>query len=154
MRKFGVGITCFPAALMIALIAGCGQEVVTVPTVVSTIPANGATGVPINQALSATFSMAMSPGTINSTSFTVTGPSGAAVAGAVTYSGAVATFTPAATLAYSSIYTATITTGATNLGGASLLNNYVWTFTTITPPPAVIAVVPVNGATSVPRSEE
>ena len=153
MRKFGVGITCFPAALMIALIAGCGQEVVTVPTVVSTIPANGATGVPINQALSATFSMAMSPGTINSTSFTVTGPSGAAVAGAVTYSGAVATFTPAATLAYSSIYTATITTGATNLGGASLLNNYVWTFTTITPPPAVIAVVPVNGATSVPIAQ-
>jgi len=73
-----------------------------------------------------------------------------AVAGAVAYTGSVATFTPAASLAYSSIYRATITTGAKNLGGASLLNNYVWTFTTITPPPAVTAVVPANGATSVP----
>ena len=150
MRKFRVGITCFPAALLIALMAGCGQEVVTVPTVVSTIPANGATNVVINTAISATFSMAMSPGTISSTSFTVTGPGGAAVAGAVTYTGSVATFTPAAPLAYSSIYTATITTGATNLGGTHLLNNSVWTFTTITPPPAVIATVPANGATSVP----
>ena len=150
MRKFGVGITCFPAALMIALIAGCGEEVVTVPTVVSTIPANGATNVAVNTTISATFSMAMSPGTINSTSFTVTGPGGTAVAGAVAYTGFVATFTPAAPLAYSSIYTATITKGATNLGGTALLGNYVWTFTTITPPPAVTAVVPANGAISVP----
>src|ERR1035438_2975829 len=150
MRKFRVGITCLPAALLIVLMAGCGQEVVTVPAVVSTIPANGATNVVINTAISATFSMAMSPGTITSSSFTVTAAGGAAVAGAVTYSGSVATFTPAAPLAYSSIYTATITTGATNLGGTHLLNNYVWTFTTITPPPAVIATVPANGATSVP----
>jgi hypothetical protein len=135
---------------MIALIAGCGEEVVTVPAVVSTIPANGATNVSVNTTIGATFSMAMSPGTINSTSFMVTGPGGAAVAGAVAYTGSVATFTPAAPLAYSSIYTATITTGAKNLGGASLLNNYVWTFTTITPPPAVTAVIPANGATSVP----
>ncbi|MGA3070573.1 MAG: Ig-like domain-containing protein [Terracidiphilus sp.] len=135
---------------MIALIAGCGEEVVTVPTVVSTIPANGATNVAVNTTISATFSMAMSPGTINSTSFTVTGPGGTAVAGAVAYTGFVATFTPAAPLAYSSIYTATITKGATNLGGTALLGNYVWTFTTITPPPAVTAVVPANGAISVP----
>jgi hypothetical protein len=134
---------------MIALIAGCGQEVVIVPTVVSTIPANGATNVAINTTMSATFNEAMSPGTIGSTSFTVTGPGGAAVAGAVTYTGTVATFTPAAPLAYSSIYTATITTGAKDLGGASLLNNYVWSFTTITPPPAVIATIPTNGATNV-----
>ena len=99
MRKFGVGITCIPAALLIALIAGCGQEVVTVPTVVSKIPANGATNVVINTTISATFNEAMSPATINTTSFTVAGPGGT-VAGAVTYSGTVATFTPAAPLAY------------------------------------------------------
>jgi hypothetical protein len=150
MRKFGVGITCFPAALLIALIAGCGQEVVTVPTVVSTFPANGATNVSINTTIGATFNEAMSLATIGSASFTVTGPGGTAVAGAVTCSGTVATFTPTAPLAYSSIYTVTITTGAANLGGAHLLNNYVWTFTTITSPPAVIAVVPANGAISVP----
>jgi len=93
--------------------------------------------------------MAMNPATISTTTFTVTGPSGA-VSGAVTYSGTTATFTPAGVLAYSTLYTATITTGAANLGGASLLGNYVWTFTTITPPPTVTAVVPAIGATSVP----
>ena len=150
MRKFRFGTTYWLAALLVLLVAGCGQEVVTVPSVVSTTPANGATNVVINTTISATFNMAMSPGTIGSSSFTVTGPGGAAVAGAVNYTGSVATFTPTAPLAYSSIYTATITTGATNLGGTHLLNNSVWTFTTITPPPAVIAVVPANGATSVP----
>lgn len=150
MRKLRFGIACFPATLLIALMAGCGQEVVTAPTVVSTIPANGATNVAINTTISATFSMAMSPATISSTSFTVTAPGGTAVAGAVTYSGSVATFTPTAVLAYSTLYTATITTGATNLGGTPLLNSYVWTFTTITPPPAVISTVPAKGATSVP----
>jgi hypothetical protein len=94
--------------------------------------------------------MAMNPTTVSATTFTVTGPGGTAVAGAVTYSGTTATFTPTAVLAYSALYTATITTGATNLGGTSLLNGYVWTFTTITPPPAVTAVVPVNTATGVP----
>ena len=150
MRKFRFGTTYWLAAILALLVAGCGQEVVTIPSVVSTTPANGATNVVINTTISATFSMAMSPGTISSSSFTVTGPGGAAVAGAVAYTGSVATFTPTAPLAYSSIYTATITNGATNLGGTHLLNNSVWTFTTITPPPAVIAVVPANGATSVP----
>ena len=140
---------CFMAALLVAFVAGCGQEVVTVPTVVSTIPANGATNVAINATISATFSMAMSPTTLTGSTFTVTGPGGA-VTGAVTYSGATATFTPAAVLAYSTAYTATITTGATNLGGTPLLSSYAWTFTTITPPPAVITTVPAKGATGVP----
>jgi len=150
MRKFRVGITYFLAALLVVFVAGCGQEVVTVPSVVSTIPANGATNVVINTPISATFSIAMNPGTINTSTFAVTGPGGAAVAGAVAYSGLTATFTPAAVLAYGTIYTGTITTGATDPGGTPLLANYVWTFTTITPPPAVMATVPANGATNVP----
>jgi hypothetical protein len=129
---------------------GCGQEVVTVPSVVSTIPANGATSVVINTPISATFSMAMDPATISATTFTVAGPGGAAVAGAVTYSGTTATFTPSAVLAYSTLYTATITNGAKNLGGTPLLANTVWSFTTITPPPTVVSTVPANGAISVP----
>ena len=150
MRKYRVGISCCLAALLVAFVAGCGHEVVTVPSVLSAIPAIGATNVAVNTTISATFSMAMNPTTISATTFTVTGPGGTAVAGAVTYSGTTATFTPTAVLAYSALYTATITTGATNLGGTSLLNGYVWTFTTITPPPAVTAVVPVNTATGVP----
>jgi hypothetical protein len=120
------------------------------PAVVSTAPANGATNVPIGQVLSATFSEAMSPATISATTFTLTVTGGAAVAGTVTYAGGVATFTPAASLANSTNYTATITAQATSLAGTPLASKYVWTFTTITPAPTVTAVVPANGATSVP----
>ena len=149
MRKIRFGITYSLAALLVVLIAGCGQETVTVPSVVSTIPANGATNVAINTPISATFSMAMNPATLTSSTFTVTGPGGA-VAGAVSYSGLTATFAPAAALAYATTYTATITSGATNPDGTPLFGGYVWTFTTITPPPTVISTIPANGATSVP----
>jgi len=150
MRMYRVGIMSFLTVLLVAFIAGCGQETVTVPAVVSAVPAQGATGVVINTTISATFSMAMNPTTLDASTFTVTGPGGTAVAGTVAYSGTTATFTPSAVLAYSSLYTATITTGAKNLGGVPLVGNYVWSFTTITPPPTVIATIPANGATNVP----
>ncbi|GAC1670115.1 MAG: hypothetical protein PVS2B2_00390 [Candidatus Acidiferrum sp.] len=118
------------------------------PTVISTIPASGAVAVPVNTLVSATFSEAMNPATINSATFTLTGPGATPVAGAVTYSGATATFAPSAVLANSTLFTATITTGAKDPAGAALAANFVWTFTTA-PPPAVISTVPVNGATAV-----
>jgi hypothetical protein len=121
------------------------------PTVISTAPATGATSVPVNQSLSATFSVGMNSATIDAATFTVAGPGGVAVAGTVGYtaSGSVATFTPAANLAYSTLYTATITSGATNSAGTPLAANYAWTFTTITPPPMVASTTPGNGATGV-----
>jgi len=123
------------------------------PTVISTVPANGATAVPINQVLTATFSTAMNCATLTSTTFTVAGPGTTAVAGTVTCTGAVATFTPSANLANNILYTATITTGATDVAGDPLASNYVWTFTTIIPPPTVIATVPLNSATGVPINQ-
>lgn len=149
MRKYAVMNTCWIALLAMLFAVGCGQETVTAPFVVSTIAANGATGVVINTPISATFNMAMNPSSISASTFTVTS-GGAAVPGAVSYAGSVATFTPSAVLNYGTLYTLTITTGATNLGGTHLLSNYVWTFTTITPPPAVVSTVPANGATNVP----
>ena len=148
MRKFRIGITFWLAALLVVFVTGCGEETVIVPSVVSTVPANGAANVSVNTPISATFSVPMSPSTLTSTTFTVTAPSGA-VAGAVSYSGTTATFTPSAALAYATIYTATITTGATDLGGTPLLASYVWTFTTITPAPVVVSTIPANGATNV-----
>jgi hypothetical protein len=149
MRNFRICITSFLTTLLVVLLAGCGQEVVRVPSVVSTTPAAGATGVVINTTITATFSMAMSPATLTASTFTVTGPSGA-VAGSVTYTGLTATFTPSAMLVYGSVYTATITTGAETPGGTPLSARYVWSFTTITPAPTVTATTPVNGATNVP----
>jgi len=155
MSKRGLGIRSLLAGLLLVFVAGCGEETVTVPSVVSTIPANGATAVAVNTAISATFSMTMDPASISGTSFTVSGPGGTAVAGTVSYSGLTATFAPAAALSYGASYTGTITTGATGAGGTPLPANYIWTFSTAAPPPAptVIATVPANGATNVAVSQ-
>ena len=132
------------------------------PTIILTNPVNNAVGVPINQRVSATFSEAMDPATINNATFTVTGPGGVAVAGAVTYvvAGSTATFTPAANLAALTTYVATITTGAQDLAGNALAGGGApnpWTFTTGAAPdttkPTVIATIPTNLATGVPFNQ-
>jgi|GEM_PF-1175458 len=104
----------------------------TPPTVTTTTPASGATGVNAANALMATFSQPMNSSTITASTFTLTGPGNAAVAGLITYNTgtSTATFTPNASLAYNTSYTATITTGATSSAGSALAANYVWTFTT------------------------
>jgi ketosteroid isomerase-like protein len=119
------------------------------PTVISTLPANGATAVAVNTTISATFSEAMNAATINGATFTVTGPGATPVAGTVTYAGTTATFTPTAVLANSTAFTATITTGAKDPTGAPLAVNFVWTFTTAAPP-TVVSTVPATGATAAP----
>src|SRR4029077_3872118 len=70
------------------------------------------------------------------------------VAGTVTYSGTTATFTPTAVLSTSTLYTATITTGARDPTGTSLATNSVWTFTTAAPA-SVVSTAPANGAVAV-----
>src|SRR2546426_506432 len=108
----------------------------TRPTVSSTVPANGAGAVAINQTINATFSKAMNPLTINTASLRVTGPGGTAVTGTVGYdvTSKIATLTPASTLAPNAVYTATITTGARDLAGNALAANFVWSFTTAATP--------------------
>ena len=119
------------------------------PTVISTVPSNAATGVSLTAAVSATFSKAMNPTTINAATFSLKDSGDLAVAGGVTYTGTVATFTPAASLAPSTQYTATVTTGAQDVAGDALAANYSWTFTTVAVPPTVLSTIPVNGATGV-----
>jgi glucuronoarabinoxylan endo-1,4-beta-xylanase len=99
-------------------------------------PASGATGVAVNTTITATFSQSMNASTINASTFTLTGPGGAAVTGAVTYSSGntTATFMPAAALSSGTAYTATITTGVTDTAGTAFTGNVVWNFTTASPP--------------------
>jgi hypothetical protein len=101
----------------------------TAPTVSSTIPADTATGVAINQNITATFSEAMDPTTITSTTFTVM-QGATPVPGVVTYVGTVATFNPTSDLTPNTVVTATITTGVTDLAGNALAANKTWSFTT------------------------
>jgi Ice-binding-like/Bacterial Ig-like domain len=116
------------------------------PEIVSTVPANAATGVALNQAVSATFTEAMNPLTITTATFQVTGPSGPAIAGTVSYDPVnfIATFTPAVPLTGSETYTAIVTDGATDLNGNPLGNTGApnpWMFGTgpaAVPPPVVL----------------
>jgi hypothetical protein len=124
----------------------------TPPTVSLTVPANAATGVPINQKVSATFSKVMDPAAINTATFTLSLGS-TRVAGTVSYIGSTGTFAPTAHLTPNTTYTATITTGARSLAGTAFASNYVWSFTTSpvldTTAPTVISVDPANLVTSV-----
>ena len=100
----------------------------TPPTVSSITPANNATDVAVNTAITATFSEAMDSSTITTDTFLVTGSGN--IAGTVTYSGTTATFTPASDLNYDTTYIATITTGARDSAGNALQTVYTWSFTT------------------------
>ncbi len=120
------------------------------PTVIATSPVTNATNVVLNKIVTATFSMAMNPLTINSSSFTLK-QGNTIITGVVTYSGTTASFTPSVALQTNTVYTATISTGAKNLAGTSLANDYAWSFTTALPiAPTVIATDPTNNATNVP----
>jgi hypothetical protein len=124
----------------------------TLPTVSSVIPTNTATGVALNTQLAAIFSKAMNPVTITNTTFTLQ-QGVTPVAGAVSYVSGTATFAPTLSLLTNATYTATITTGATDLAGNALAANFVWSFTTgssaDTNPPTVVVIAPTNLTTSV-----
>src|SRR5271157_3340218 len=129
------------------------------PTVISTIPGNGATGVPQNQIVTATFSESMLGSTITTTppQFTLedlnTSTFVTNYPGVVTYTlvGTTATFTPGALLVSGHTYQATIETGVTDLAGNHLVSNYVWTFTigsgVSSTPPTVLSTNPINSGT-------
>lgn len=119
------------------------------PTVASTDPGNSVSGVALNKAVTVTFSEPMDPLTLASTSFTLKQGT-TSVGGAITYTGTTATFKPNNALKPNTVYTGTVTTGAKNLAGTPLANNYVWTFTSGPPePPTVIFTSPSNLAENV-----
>ena len=150
MRKLKVSKLWIPAFLLAVVMAGCSDPdkvatsgPLTTPIVVSVTPTNGATLLCPNVAIiTATFSKAMNPATINTATFTLADPTGASVAGTVSLdsTGLIATFTPTNALAVTTTYTATITTGATDTFGIHLATNSVSTFTTsapcVLPPPS------------------
>jgi hypothetical protein len=148
----------FIVLLLVLIAAGCKkvieEEGLTgeCPIVISTTPVHAAVGVNLNTAISATFNKVMNPATLNGSTFTLKQGT-TAVTGTVTYSGSTAFFTPAANLAPTTTYTATITTGAKDQVGNALVNDYVWSFTTGSViddvPPTVLATDPTNAATGV-----
>jgi hypothetical protein len=134
---------------------GAGPDT-TAPLVNATNPANGASSVGTNQSVVATFDKGMDSSTLTAATFTLMGPGVTPVSGTVTYStiGDTATFTPSVPLLTGILYTATITTGVTDLSGNALASNFVWTFTTglstDTTAPTVTLLNPADDQPGVP----
>lgn len=97
----------------------------TPPTITSTSPADGATNVAVNSAISVTFSEAMDPTTITSLTFFANG-----VSGSIEYGGNTAILRPSTALSASTTYTVTVTTGVKDAAGNPLSSNQVWSFVT------------------------
>lgn len=117
----------------------------------STSPSDNATGVAVNTSVSATFSLLMNGSTLTTETFKLSNGS-SEVTGSVTTNGKTATFTPSENLAYTTTYTARVTTKAqaANWAGTTLDNDYVWSFTTAEyTPPTIISTNPAGGATGV-----
>ena len=164
--------------LVALLMTGCGNNQMdpvlgnpgagAAPTVTATVPTAAepaVTGVSVDTAVTATFSKAMVPATVNGTSFTLACPAGTPVEADVAYDAAtqMATLTPRAALAAGTTCGATITTALTDTAGFALASNVVWSFTTAAadptdPPPdpvdttrpTVLLTVPVAGASAAP----
>ena len=118
----------------------------TAPTVSSTSPAEGETGVAINSTITATFSEEVQSSTINTNTFTVSDGSGN-ISGTVSYTDMTATFTVSGNLSHSTTYTATISTGVRDLAENAMASDYTWSFTTTgdADPPTVSSTSHPNG---------
>ena len=117
--------------------------------VASTTPTTGATGVARTTSVTAQFTRAADPSTITTSSFVLSGPSGN-VPATVTYNSTsqTATLTPSSALAYSTTYTAQLTTAIRASDGTALGSASQWSFTTVDPVrPQVVRTVPTAGAT-------
>jgi len=100
------------------------------PNVLSTTPADLATSVARNSAITATFDEDIFATTVDATSFTLNHFD--SVFGTVIFNGAtnVATFTPGLDLSILQPYNATLNTAITDLDGNPLAADYNWSFTT------------------------
>lgn len=109
----------------------------TPPTVVSTSPGSGVTGVAVTTSIAATFSEAVQSSTVTSSTFILKNSAGTSISGTVSLStdGKVATLKPSSSLAASTTYTATITTGVKDLAGNAMTSAKSWSFTTAASPP-------------------
>jgi len=113
----------------------------THPTLLSTSPANGATGVPLGAAVTVTFSEPMDPATITASTLLVTlaivDGGVVPVPGSLSYAGNVATFTPAVRLQPLALHIVTVRGGAAGVAdraGNPLAADVTFSFTTVTAP--------------------
>jgi hypothetical protein len=128
----------------------------TPPTVSSTTPASGATGVATTTSVSARFSEAMAAGTITSSTVFLKDGSGTTVPATVAYDSGTnsAKLTPNAALAASTTYTATVKGTVTDAAGNALGSDSMWSFTTGAPLACPCSIWPATAAPANPSSSD
>src|SRR6266571_2737096 len=148
---YRVGLTALVVAATLNLISCDGDDNrptpdTTPPTVVSIIPANGATNVAVSTTVSANFSEPLDCTSVTAASFTLT--SAGAVAGSISCSGSSVTFTPASTLSFNTTYTVTVGTAVRDAAGNALASAFTSTYTSVLPPrpetPTGVTAMPGN----------
>ncbi len=133
---------------MTCALAGCGGGNATLPTVISTIPADRTTNVARDTTIIATFSEPMRAASFTGSTFTLS----PVVAGSVQVNGGAVKFMPVELLASGTTYTATITKAAENVSGDPIATSFSWSFTTLPQTqaaPAVSSTNPGDGATGI-----
>jgi hypothetical protein len=139
-RALGRHLTAGSLAMSMLMGLGCDSDDPsgpgsdnTAPTVTTTNPLPGATGVAV---ITASFSEAMLISSIKASTFYLTGPGTVVIPGSVTYNfeTRIAQFVPNNSLAPDTGYTATVTTGVQDLAGNALAADHSWNFTTAVSP--------------------
>lgn len=131
--------------LAVLLLASCSAVPPSI-SVTAYTPSDGATGVPLDAIVAATFDRDVEDGSlVDNFRLEVTG--GDDVAGTLAYAAAsrTATFTPSSPLAFSTQYTATLDPGITGPGGAALAQTVSWSFTTLADPAGIESVTIPEG---------
>jgi uncharacterized repeat protein (TIGR02543 family) len=125
----------------VVFVTATGPDV-TPPTVTSRVPADAATGVPVGTTVAATFSEAIDPLTVDTTTFELRDPLDVPVPATVGYDNGTLTamLTPSAPLAAGTTYTAVVRGGGSpprvaDLAGNAVAADVTWSFTTAGPAP-------------------
>jgi hypothetical protein len=107
---------------------------------VSTAPADGATGAGVTTPITAKFDRTLDPTTVNAQNVGLTGPNGP-IQVTVAYADSTHTIsmTPAQPLAVGAQYTATVSTGVLAIDGTPLPSPISWSFTTVVGPFSLFA---------------
>jgi len=142
----------FMALLFVAFLAGCKKddftgEVIGVCPTVTTDPMDKAVDVPLNKVITATFNTIMKASTINNSTFVIKQGT-TVITGKIapTADAAVFTFDPDVDLLPFTTYTGTISKAVTDTLRTAMVEDYVWSFTTI--PVLSVSADPVAGGTA------
>ena len=114
----------------------------TPPVVSSVYPANNEQSASVVSSIYLCFSEALAPSTVNNSNITIKAGS-TLLPGILSYDAAVTTaiFTPQSPLAYSTVYSVSISSNIKDIAGNALVNNYNYNFTTQARP---IPIAPYN----------